>query len=118
VKCPCDKKSDIELAICLAPPAGEYEVSHNIGSNKKLILNSDGIFIRSYSINDYLPFFQTTQLKIKDNDIKLFKISLNQLICKALEGLKEASEHGSTYAKEKIEKCKDIIDELTKSYCK
>lgn len=116
-KCSCEDKSKIELVLCLAPPAGDYEVEMNLGSNRKLVVNSDGIFLRTYSLDDFLPFMQTRQIKINEKDLDLFKLSIKELICETIKALIDASNHGSIYAKEKVENCSELIKELL-DYCK
>ncbi len=117
MKCSCDDKSKIDLVLCLAPPAGEYEVQIDLGSNKKLVINSEGIYLRSFSLDDFLPFMQTRQVKLKEKDIDLFKLSMKDLLCKTIDSLIDASNHGSIYAKEKVERCSELIEELSR-YCK
>ncbi|MGC8572692.1 MAG: hypothetical protein C0172_01000 [Caldisphaera sp.] len=116
-KCSCEEKSKMELISCLAPPAGEYEAQIDLGSNRKLIINSDGIFLRTYSLDDFLPFIQTRDLKIKERDLDLFKISMKDMLCSTINALLDASNHSSIYAKEKVNNCAELIGELI-NYCK
>jgi len=116
-KCSCEEKSKIELILCLAPPAGEYEAQIDLGSNRKLIINSGGMFLRTYSIDDFLPFMQTRDIKIKEKDLDLFNISTKDMLCSTINALIDASNHGSLYAKEKVNNCLELIEEL-KNYCK
>ncbi|MCE4623864.1 MAG: hypothetical protein F7B11_03850 [Caldisphaeraceae archaeon] len=116
--CKCEGIDGIKLVLCLAPPAGDYEVSIDVGSNKKLIVNSEGIFLRSSAVDDFLPFLKTSQIRVSEKVLGMYRISFDKLICNVTDSLINASNHGSAYAKLKVESCKSLINNLREKYCR
>jgi len=116
--CKCEGIDGIKLVLCLAPPAGDYEVSIDVGSNKKLIVNSEGIFLRSSAVDDFLPFLKTSQIKVSEKVLGMYRVSFDKLICNVIDSLINASNHGSAYAKLKVESCKPLINNLREKYCR
>ncbi|MEB3765348.1 MAG: hypothetical protein GSR77_04210 [Desulfurococcales archaeon] len=121
-KCPCRKETDpYDLLICLAPPAGEYETAIQLGENLRLVINNTGLYIRRISTDEFLPYINTYDKKIDKETLKAYNITqekINTLICKNIQNLEDAALHGSTKAKDLLETCNQLIEEIREKYCK
>ncbi len=111
--CKCDGISDpLELALCLAPPRGEYEVEFKVGSNTSIIVNSEGFFLRTLVTDETLPFMKTYERPI-DPGSAVKKIGESaKVLCETVKMLKKAALHGSMTAARKVKSCSSLIDQL------
>lgn len=115
MSCRCLSKGGLELILCLAPPPGDYEVSIDIGKGREVIINSTGIYIRAAVSDDYLPFIRTTSLPVSEATLKKLGLNYERLLCKAVKGLLEASNHGSETAEVIVKECGDLITSILSS---
>ena len=108
--CKCRDLEGIELALCLAPPPGEYEVDIKVGRDKSVIINSEGVYLRQLITDETLPFINTIQRPLPaERALEIAGISIEDLTCKIVKQLNAASKSGSITSKKKIEECKNII---------
>ena len=113
--CPCrDKRALEDLITCLAPPPGEYEVEVEVSKNRKIIINTEGVFLRTIVVDDTLPFAKTID---KPTDIGILnRIAIgkrkDEILCITVRMLEEAARSGSLVAREKLEECRELIREI------
>ncbi len=113
--CPCREADGVEALIaCLAPPPGEYEVEIEVSKNRKIIINSDGVFLRTIVVDDTLPFAKTID---KQSDLGILdriavRIDKKSVLCNTVRMLEEAAESGSLAAREKLEACRDLVERI------
>jgi hypothetical protein len=112
MSCPCEGSTGVSLAICLAPPPGDYEVVMPLGRGRELVLNSTGIYIRSLSMDDFLPFMRTQSMRISEETITRLGINIDRLLCESVRGLLEAAKHGSLKASEILKRCQNLLNSL------
>ncbi|MEB3759790.1 MAG: hypothetical protein GSR72_07585 [Desulfurococcales archaeon] len=121
-KCPCRKDTDpYNLLTCLAPPAGEYETTIQLGENLRLVINNTGLYIRRISADEFLPYINTYDKKIYKETLKAYNITqekIKTLICNNIQNLQNAALHGSTKAKDLLDACNQLIKEIKEKYCK
>ena len=109
-ECMCEGISDpIKLALCLAPPRGEYEVEIKMRSNTSIIINEDGAFLRTLVTDETLPFVKTYERPMSLDAVSEKVGDPAVLLCKAVRMLMKAADSGSASAARKIKSCKDII---------
>lgn len=113
--CPCGESDDVEsLIACLAPPPGEYEVEIEVSKNRKIIINSEGVFLRTIVVDDTLPFAKTID---KRSDLGILdriaaRIDKKRVLCDTVRMLEEAAESGSLAARGKLEACRDLVERI------
>ena len=114
--CKCVGKGGIELAVCLGPPPGDYEVTIPIGENYTLVVNDEGVFTRRILTDETLPFTKTLMKPVNEETLKHLPIraSIDEILCLVVEALEEAARHGSRRAKRKLEECNILINDLKK----
>jgi len=115
MSCPCEGSTGVSLAICLAPPPGDYEVVIPLGRGRELVLNSTGIYIRSLSMDDFLPFMRTQSMRIGEETVTRLGVNADRLLCESVRGLLEAAKHGSVRASEILERCRNLVNSLLAS---
>ncbi|MFP3264353.1 hypothetical protein [Acidilobus sp. 7A] len=118
LKCRCEGLSGLDLVRCLAPPPGDYEVSLEAGRGRELIINSEGVYLRSVVSDDYLPFIRTADLRVSGEALRTLGFDLESLLCEAVKGLLNASQHGSQAASEKAAECTDLVNSVLESCAK
>ncbi len=112
-ECMCEGIADpIELALCLAPPRGEYEVEIKMRSNTSIVINEDGIFLRTLVTDETLPFVKTYERPMGLDAVADKVGDPAGLLCKTVRMLKKAADGGSTSAARKIKSCEDIIRDI------
>ena len=112
--CECAGLRGLDLAVCLAPPEGEYEAAISISDNISIIINKKGIFIKRIITDDMLPFVRTVLRRVtREETLRAYGVSLDRVLCAAAKSLVEASRHGSTYAARKFGECRDLVLEVT-----
>ncbi|MGC9072509.1 MAG: hypothetical protein ACP5HK_07480, partial [Acidilobus sp.] len=112
VSCECQGLEGLELLVCLAAPPGDYEVVLELGVGRSLVVNSNGVFIRASSRDDFLPFVRTQQTRVSKEVLAAFKVDLNELFCEIVRALRDAATHGSLAASRKLTRCHDLIERL------
>ncbi|MCE4600656.1 MAG: hypothetical protein F7C38_03735 [Desulfurococcales archaeon] len=114
--CPCDNKDGIELAICIAPPPGDYDVEIEISPKYSIVVNSEGIHVKQTVLEDTLPFTRTVTRKVGPEFLErvIIKIPKDKLPCIAARALVDAAENGSEVAREKLNRCRKLVDELAR----
>ncbi|MGC9111874.1 hypothetical protein [Acidilobus sp.] len=112
MSCRCRGKEGLELILCLAPPPGDHEISIDIGKGREVVINSTGIYVRAIVSDDYLPFIRTTSLAVSEITLKKFGLKYEDLLCKTVRGLLEASNHGSETAATLVKECSDMITSI------
>jgi len=115
VECECAGETDpLALALCLAPPPGDHEVALPLPGGRSLVLNDEGLFVRTIHLDDTLPFAQTITRRISPGSLDRVgaRVSPRTLLCHAIRGLLEAAESGSLRAREKLERCRGLVEGL------
>ena len=115
-RCECEGLEGLELAKCLAPPRGDYELDIPITNNLSLIISSSGLILKQVIIDDNLPFARTVERRVPDeylNHVNL-KVKKEDLPCLAVKALVQASRHGSVVSRKKLERCKRIIEGVSR----
>ncbi|MCE4628132.1 MAG: hypothetical protein F7C34_03170 [Desulfurococcales archaeon] len=114
--CECAGLRGLDLAVCLAPPEGEYEAVIPISDNISIIVNRKGIFIKRIVTDDMLPFVRTVLRKItREETLQAYGVSLDRILCAATRSLIDASRHGSTYAARRVEECNELVQNIASS---
>ena len=111
-ECPCSRLNGLDLALCLAPPRGEYETSFKIKNNLLIIINRDGIFIRQSAIDDFLPFVTTVERRVRPEVLERYGISVERILCENVSNLVEAARKGSRVARELVVSCNELIEKI------
>ena len=111
-ECPCSGREGLDLALCLAPPRGEYETTFSLKNNLIIVVNRDGIFIRQSAIDDFLPFVTTIERRIEPGILERYGISIEQLLCTNVSNLVEAAGRGSRVARRLVESCNELIKKI------
>ncbi len=112
MSCPCDGKKGLELAVCLAPPPGDYEAVIDLGQGKHLVINTTGLYVRNVVSDDYLPFIRTTSIKVSEATLRRLGLSDDVVLCAAIKSLQEAAEHGSEAAALVVHSCEGLLKQL------
>jgi hypothetical protein len=122
LSCPCNGVEDlVELALCLAPPCGEYEVSLEGHVGAQIVLCEDGVFIRSVARDEWLPFLETRD-RPASRQALLSALRLNNLdgqglLCLVVRSLRLAANSGSLKAAKKLRDCWELVQRLEEA-CK
>ncbi len=114
MKCECTGLKGVKLAQCIAPPKGDYSLEIEITDKLTLLITPEGLFLKQTVIQDDLPFTRTITRPVKEeflNHVNL-RIEKIKLPCLAARALIEAGNHGSRIAKEKLERCKELVEEI------
>ena len=111
-ECPCSRLKGIDLALCLAPPRGEYETSFRLQNNLLVVINRDGIFIRQNVIDDFLPFVTTVERRVRPEVLERYGISVERVLCENVSNLVEAARKGSRVARKLVESCNELIKKI------
>jgi len=111
--CECLDLSSWALVKCLAPPRGEYEVNITLKTGRTLAVNNEGFFLRTKRPDSGLPFISTDDTPVDPVELesKGF-LDYSEVLCDTVNMLLKASTYGSSYAKDKIEKCKNLVKRL------
>ncbi len=114
MNCECREKTGLDLAKCLAPPRGDYELDLELSDNLKLVITSNELIIKQIIIEDDLPFTRTIEKKVSEEFLNHVNLSVEKekLPCLAAKALVEAAEHGSEEAELKMKRCREIVEEL------
>ena len=111
--CRCRGLEGIDLALCLAPPPGEYEVDLKVGRDKSIIVNSEGVYLRQLVTDETLPFINTLQRPLPPRRaMEIAGLTLENLYCIVVRQLKAASQAGSITARRKLGECFDVIKKI------
>ena len=115
--CECEGLEGLELAKCLAPPRGDYELDIPITNNLSLIITSSGLILKQVVIDDDLPFARTVERRVPDEYLEHvnLKVKKEELPCLAAKALLQASSHGSEVSREKVKRCRRIIEEVSRN---
>lgn len=109
-ECVCEGIADpIQLALCLAPPRGEYEVEIKMRSNTSIIVNEEGLFLRTLVTDETLPFVKTYERPISLDAVAEKIGDPASLLCETVRMLRKAADSGSASAARKIKSCQDTI---------
>ncbi len=111
-KCRCSGLQGLDLALCLAPPRGEYETVFDLSRNTKLVVSKDGIFIRRIVADDFLPFINTIDKRATPQTLKAYGVRVEDILCENVKQLVKASQMGSVYAKKLLEDCSDVVRKI------
>ena len=114
--CECEGLGSLELVTCLAPPPGDYELSVPLGMSREIVVNSEGVFLRLVSQDDFLPFVRTQQVPLSEAQLRALGVAVDSLLCGAVSQLEEASAHGSVVARDKLGRCGTLVASV-KSRC-
>ena len=110
--CTCEGLEGLELAICIAPPEGEYEVSIPLSRDKNIVLNRKGLFLKQVVVDDSLPFAITLSRPLHEDSLARMGVSIERLLCESARSLVDAASHGSVVAAEKLSACRDIVEKI------
>ena len=82
--------------------------------NQSLVINSEGMFIRTVAVDDTLPFAKTIVRPAPSNvlDNIALKITWDDILCQTVRDLLGAAGSGSLTASEKVEKCRELIENI------
>ncbi len=115
MSCECEGLSGLELAVCLAPPPGDYELSVELGLGRSLVVNSEGAFLRASSRDDFLPFMRTQEVRVDEQAVRALRVDVNRLLCGVASALRGAADHGSVTAAEKLRRCSGLVGRIEAS---
>jgi len=114
--CPCRGLAGLELASCLAPPPGDYEVVLEGLAGSVLVLNEEGVWLRRLVRDEWLPFLAAQERRAGEAAVRavlgLHGMSVESLVCEAARALDRAARGGSLRAREKLAKCRGLVEEL------
>ncbi len=113
--CECEGLQGLRLAICLAPPPGDYEFTLSVANKLSLVVNSRGAFLRASAVDDFLPFVRTQEVKVDEQALRALRVDVDRLVCGVVSALREAAEHWSQAAAEKLGRCKDLVERVEAS---
>ncbi|MET1128719.1 MAG: hypothetical protein ABWW70_05325 [Thermoproteota archaeon] len=83
----------------------------------ELVVNSDGIFVRRFVLDETLPYITTREVSVRSrvsSYLEAAGISLAKLLCMVVSSLREAAAEGSTYAEAKLRRCRELVYEITR----
>ncbi len=115
--CPCSKGSSVhDLVTCLAPPPGDYEVVLEGFAGASVVINDEGIWVRSVTRDEWLPFMESRDRPASsaalEQALRLNNLSWEGLLCMVAQGLVEAARHGSLRARRRLEACRELVAEV------
>ncbi|MCE4606612.1 MAG: hypothetical protein F7B59_04675 [Desulfurococcales archaeon] len=111
--CDCANLDDWALIKCLAPPRGEYEVNVMLKNGRTLAINNEGFFLRTKRPESGLPFISTDDTPVSPVELESKGLlDYKEVLCDTLNMLLKASTYGSSYARDKIGECKNLIKKL------
>ena len=115
--CPCDPGTPVlELALCLAPPPGDYELVLEGFAGASVAVNDEGVWIRSIARDEWLPYIEARDRPASTvalrQALRHNGLDEEQLLCMSVRALLEAARHGSRRAAEKTRSCKRLIAEI------
>ena len=113
--CECEGLQGLRLAVCLAPPPGDYEYTLSLSPRLTLVVNSRGAFLRSSVVDDFLPFVRTQEVKVDEQALRSLRVDVDSLVCGVASALREAAEHWSQAAAEKLSRCKGLVERVEAS---
>ena len=114
--CPCEGLPIEDLIPCLAPPPGEYEVHVGLAGRVMLVISSSGYSVRAVMADESLPFLRTIDKPVEPAEAaKLLGDRLEDTLCRVIEALKEAADHGSLDAGLRIRECSGLIESIASS---
>ncbi len=121
-RCPCSKESSVrDLVACLAPPPGDYEVVLEGFAGASVVINDEGIWVRSVARDEWLPFMESRDRPASavavEQALRLNNLSWEELLCMTVRGLLKAARHGSLRARRRLEACKGLVEKVLSS-CK
>ncbi|MCE4628089.1 MAG: hypothetical protein F7C34_02940 [Desulfurococcales archaeon] len=112
--CPCEGMEKWDLALCLAPPRGEYELEYSVGPGTRLVVNRDGVFLRQTRPPEALPFMETIERRVGWDALEAKGIDAARVVCDSIRALERAAASGSRYARSLLEACSSIISLLSR----
>jgi hypothetical protein len=111
--CPCEGLEGWDLAVCLAPPRGEYELEYPIGSGAKVVVSREGVFLRQLRPPEDLPFMETIERRVDPESVLApRRITAERVVCDAIRALRAAAESGSRLAAGLLEACRGLVEEV------
>lgn len=112
--CPCEGLKGVGLAVCISPPPGEHEVDIPISSNRSIVINDEGVFVRQVVLDDSLPFARTSTRRVDPGFLGRIAVGIDEssIVCRAAESLVEAYREGSLAAGRKLEACRGLVERL------
>ncbi len=110
--CECEGRKGLELAVCLAPPPGDFEASIRLGENREIVINEEGALLRLIAHDDFLPFVRTSEIPLGEQQLRQLRVDLNEITCQSVKGLVEAALHGSVKAKAKLDRCSTLVNHI------
>ena len=109
------------LVVCLAPPPGEYEVVLEGFAGSSIVVNDEGIWVRSLARDEWLPFIEARDRAASvialEQALRINGMDWGRLVCMIIRGLREAASHGSLRARRKLVLCRELVESLEKEYC-
>ena len=115
--CPCSKGFSVhDLVTCLAPPPGDYEVVLEGFAGASVVINDEGVWVRSVARDEWLPFMESRDRPASgvalEQALRLNNLSWEELLCMVARGLVEAARHGSLRARRRLEACRELVAEI------
>jgi len=110
--CPCEGRSGWGLALCLAPPRGEYELEYPAGSGAVIAISRDGVFLRQIRAPETLPFMETVERPISEAELERRGITWLRVACDSIKALRGAAGSGSRLARGLLEACSGVVGEV------
>ena len=112
--CPCEGMEGWDLAVCLAPPRGEYELEYPAGPGTRIVINRDGIFLRQTRPPEALPFMETVERRVGLEALERRGIEAARVVCDSISALRRAAASGSRYARSLLKACSSIVSLLSR----
>ena len=66
-------------------------------------------------VDDFLPFVRTQEVKVDEQALRSLRVDVDSLVCGVASALREAAEHWSQAAAEKLSRCKDLVERVEAS---
>jgi hypothetical protein len=108
--CDCENLEGWDLVKCIAPPRGEYEYVAKLKTGILFAVNSEGFFTRHQGHQGGLPFVTTYDKPVNPSVLEAKGlIKYDDVLCAVAHALLESATHGSVEAREKLEKCRELI---------
>ena len=119
--CPCRDLSGVELVLCLSPPPSDYEVVLELPTRDRLVVNSEGFYLRRIVLDETLPFIVSKDVRLEPGKamaaVSSMGLSVRELLCKAVKALLEAAENEVREAKVKARLCSGLIERILGREC-